>query len=88
LDSELFIDSDGTLVDGILDDDNFANRRNIFTDRMSFMEFNDLSDDAANDSDNDAYYDAEMGTEKDSDTDEMDFDKVKDMEIGADSDLG
>jgi hypothetical protein len=89
LDNEPFTDSEGiTLVDGILDDGNFANRRNTFTDRMSFMEPNDLSDDAVNDSDNDVYYDTDMGTEEDSDIDKVDSDGVSDTEIDADNDLG
>jgi hypothetical protein len=88
LDSEPFTDSEGTLVDGTLDDDNFANRRNTSTERMSFMEPNDLSDDVANDSDDDAYHDTDMGTEEDSDTDEVDSDGVSDTETDADSDLG
>ena len=88
LDSESFTDSEDTLVDGTLDDGNFANRRNTSTGRMSFMEYNDLSDDVVNDLDDDAYYDMDMGIEDDSDIDEMDFDGVSDIRTDADSDLG
>ena len=87
LNSEPFTDSKDTLVDRTLNDGNFANRRNTFTDRMSFMEYNDLSDDMANDLNNDAYHDTNMDTEEDSDTDKVNFDKISDTEIDADSDL-
>jgi hypothetical protein len=88
LDSEPFTDSESTLVDRTLNDDNFANRRNTFTDRMSFMKSNDLSNNVANDLDNDAYYNINIGTEEDSDTDKIDFDGISDTEIDADNDLG
>ncbi len=88
LDSEPFTDSEDTLIDGILDDGNFVNRRNTSTDRMSVMEHNDLNDNVANDSDNNAYYDIDMGTEEDSDTDKINSDGVSDTEIDVDSDFG
>jgi hypothetical protein len=52
------------------------------------MEPNDLSDNRINDSDNDAYHDINIGTEKDSDIDKVNFDKISDTEIDADNDLG
>jgi hypothetical protein len=52
------------------------------------MELNDLSDNTANDLNNDAYYDINMGTEKDSDTNKIDFDGISDTETDADNDLG
>lgn len=87
LDSEFFTDNENTLIDRTLDDGNFAYRRNTFTDRISFMEYNDLSDNVANDSDNNAYYDTDMGIEKNSDTDKMDSDKVSDTETEMNSDF-
>jgi hypothetical protein len=54
---------------------------------MSFMEFNDLSDNAANDSDNDVYYNIDISTEKDSDTDKMNFDGISDTKTDANNDL-
>jgi hypothetical protein len=87
LDSEPFTDNENTLIDRTLDDGNFANRRNTSTDRISFMEYNDLSDNAANDLNNDAYYNTNIGTEEDSDTDKMNSDKINDTETDADNDL-
>ncbi len=88
LDNEFFTGNEGTLVDRILDDGNFANRRNTSTDRMSFIEYNDLSDNAVNDSDNDVYYNIDIDTEEDSDIDKIDSDRVSDMEIDANNDFG
>jgi hypothetical protein len=88
LDSEFFTDSKSiTLIDKILNDGNFANRRNTFTDRMSFMEPNDLNDNTANDLNNDAYHNINIGTEEDSDTDKVDFDRISDTETDADNNL-
>ena len=51
------------------------------------MEYNDLSDDTANDSDNNVYYNTNMGTEENSDIDKVDFDGISDTKTDADSDL-
>jgi hypothetical protein len=87
LNSEPFTDSKNTLIDRILNDGNFANRRNTSINRISFIKYNDLSDNMTNDLNNDIYYNTDISTEEDSDTDEIDSDKISDTEINANSDL-
>jgi hypothetical protein len=67
LNNESFTDSDSTLIDEILDDDNFINRRNTLTNFIKFIKHNNLNNDMANNSDNDAYINTDISIEKNND---------------------
>jgi hypothetical protein len=81
LDSEFFIDSDSTLIDGILNDDIIINRRSTSTNRMDYME-----EGVASDSDNSTYINIDIDIEEYIDIDEIDFDRFSDTEIDTNND--
>jgi hypothetical protein len=54
---------------------------------MSFIEPNDLNDNTANDLNNDAYHNINIGTEEDSDTDKVDSHRISHTETDADNNL-
>lgn len=87
MDSEFFTNSNSMLVNGTLDNNNFASSRNTSTHQMDFMEDSHLIDGVTGDSESDIYIDININTEKDIETDKIDSDRLSDTETDADSDL-
>jgi hypothetical protein len=87
LDSEIFADSDSTLIDDTLDNDDFINNRNILINRMNSMEDSDLSDSVISNSDNNIYIDIDISAEENININKIDSDGFKDTEININNNL-